>query len=510
MNFLSNKNINLTSDGNDLNDASIENLLQLFQKGLFDKTIELSGQVIAKNPYLALAYTLLSSSLSALGDKDAAIKCLLEGIKNNPNDSNLYNNLAIIYQGKKDYVNAQSYSIKSIQLNPNSSEAYFTLAVSLSYFDNMEEATKAYKNSFNKNRHNHEALLQTGNSYKDQKKFKHALEVYRKYQKLFPNRVEGFYSEGCLHIRNLKLKYGWKGYECGLKNNNRSPAQGYHEEKKELWDGKKFDGPLLVYGEQGLGDQIIFGTIIPDLLELQNNVIIKVNKKLTNFFKFNFPDITVIEEDQFLPENLYYKYISMGSLCKYFRNETSDFSRSKFKEYKAPNTSIKFKDTLSNKKLNIGVSWFSFAEKTGSKRSFSIKEISEIVSIKDYNFINLQYGDIQNQVNQIQETTNNRLNNIDGINLTDDIDAIANLIVSCDLVITIDNTMAHLSASLGKKTWIILPYSADWRWFENTNKSLWYENAYLLRQGPNKNWSNIISEITEKLKTYNEYKDELL
>ena len=105
------------------------------------------------------------------------------------------------------------------------------------------------------------------------------------------------------------------------------------------------------------------------------------------------------------------------------------------------------------------------------------KEISKVINKSKFNFINLQYGGVKDQIQKIQKLTSNALISFPEIDLTNDIVSLSNLILKCDLVLTIDNTTAHLSSSLGKETWILLPYSADFRWFENTSKSMWYKKV---------------------------------
>ena len=145
------------------------------------------------------------------------------------------------------------------------------------------------------------------------------------------------------------------------------------------------------------------------------------------------------------------------------------------------------------------MSWYTTCFTTGVNRSLSCEEISKIISLSGCNFVNLQYGKIENQIEKIQQLTNNGiLNNLD-IDLTNDINALSNLILNCDLVLTIDNTTAHLSSSIGQNTWVLLPYSADFRWFENSKKSLWYKTATLFRQNSNKNWKPTIKEILNQL-----------
>ena len=477
-----------------------EDLIKCFREQNYKESALLSSNVILKDEYNVLAYSIKGLSLSALGEKDEAIKILLVGISKNPNNSDLCNNLANIYLEKHDFNKSKEYAKKAVSLNPFCSSSYFTLGVSLNACKETNEAIMAFKKSFKLNPKNSHALLEIGNLYKDKKDFAKSLDIYRKYQKHFPSHIEGFYNESCIHLRNQRFKIGWGNYDTALKDKSRSVSSGYYEEDdKILWDGKPFDGSLLIYGEQGLGDQIIFGTVIPDLLKVQKNVILKVNNKLVKFFKYNFKNISVYSENEKIPKYSYEKYIAIGSLCKYFRNSISDFTYSTFKGFSVPKKPLELKKLFANNNPIIGVSWYTTNFKTSVNRSLSCEEISKIISQSGYNFVNLQYGKIENQIEKIQQLTNNGiLNNLD-IDLTNDINALSNLILNCDLVLTIDNTTAHLSSSIGQKTWVLLPYSADFRWFENSQKSLWYKTATLFRQHSNKNWDPTIKEILNQL-----------
>ena len=79
---------------------------------------------------------------------------------------------------------------------------------------------------------------------------------------------------------------------------------------------------------------------------------------------------------------------------------------------------------------------------------------------------------------------------------TDSIEIIKNL----DLVISADTSMAHLSATIGKETWIPLPFVSDWRWFLDQKKSKWYKNVKLYRSKKINNWESSFEIIKEDLK----------
>ena len=81
--------------------------------------------------------------------------------------------------------------------------------------------------------------------------------------------------------------------------------------------------------------------------------------------------------------------------------------------------------------------------------------------------------------------------------------SLASIINNCDLVITVDNATAHLAASLGKTVWVLLPYSADFRWMEDINPTLWYDNATIIRQKEIGDWSGVVDTICDAFKNSN-------
>ena len=493
------KESNLSSSNFPELEINNELLIKAFHNKNYEKSINFSKALLNTNKFNVLAFNVLALSYSAINQKDAAIRTFLEAINYNPNNNELYNNISNIYLEKKDYTNSIINANKAVKLNPNCSKSYFTLGVCYHALQEIEKAHSSFKKSFKLDKSNHEALLQVGNIYKDQKKFSKALEIYRLFQKLFPNLTSGFYNEGTIHLRNQRFRIGWEKYEIALKDNSRSIIDGYYSETKALWDGKPFDGTLLIYGEQGLGDQIFFGTALKDLLKIQKKIILKVNKKLLNFFSYNFKGLKTYSESDDVPKNSYEKYIAIGSICKFLRNDVSSFKNSTFKSFTVPKTKLNLRENFINQKPIIGISWYTTALKTGVNRSLTTSEISKIINFTGYNYVNLQYGNNNDQIRDIQQRTNNSLFTYPGLDLTNDFNRLSNLILECDLVLTIDNTTAHLSSSLGKKTWILLPYSADFRWLEGKTTSLWYPSAKLFRQSSNKKWDLTIMEVLKEL-----------
>ena len=341
-----------------------------------------------------------------------------------------------------------------------------------------------------------------GASLGHQKRFKPALEAFQKITDKDPNNHLAIYNQAQIHLRMGEFKIGWEKYDAGLNENLRCVTDEYFIDKREVWDGKPFKGTLIIYSEQGIGDQLMHGTLINDLMKIHSDIAIKVDYRLIGLFSRTFPSIKIFPLEKRTPDNLDGKKIAFGSLCKFLRSNKSDFENSSFKKYLVDeNIAQQIKSLMPNSPgLNIGISWFSFARKAAEVRNFSPRQVSRITETGANNFINLQYGDIQKQIYKINSQTQNPLYTVPGIDLTMNIEAVAAIIENCDLIISIDNSTAHLAASLGKPVWMPLPYWAEMRWMEKTENSPWYQNLLLLRQKSENEWENVLNMIEEAFK----------
>ena len=107
----------------------------------------------------------------------------------------------------------------------------------------------------------------------------------------------------------------------------------------------------------------------------------------------------------------------------------------------------------------------------------------------------MQYGDVDNEIENLFAETGIRVIQVKDINNMNDIDDLAALINACDKVVSIDNSTAHLAGALGKDTQVILPYSCDWRWGDALEKSYWYSSLKLYRQSQNNDLESLVSQL---------------
>jgi hypothetical protein len=147
--------------------------------------------------------------------------------------------------------------------------------------------------------------------------------------------------------------------------------------------------------------------------------------------------------------------------------------------------------------IKIGVTWRGGTAKTrGGLRSISAHELAPVLQMPGITFVNLQ-RDAADAAADLAPEFNFRV--LSFPDLPSDLDDLAALLQALDAVISVDNTVAHLAGALGRKTWILLPHSADWRWLRGESTSPWYPSVTLWRQSAPGDWVGVIERLRTAL-----------
>ena len=173
-----------------------------------------------------------------------------------------------------------------------------------------------------------------------------------------------------------------------------------------------------------MGDEILYGTMYGDLLDSCEDVTIECDKRLKNIFRNSFPKYknSFVEYGKIsLNNNLFNKYdaaIYAGSLGKFFRNKIEKFSNGRYLNVEN-NLIEKSKKQLSNLsgKINIGISWKSFKNRYSNEKSIILENFNNIFKTKNCNFINLQYGDVAEEIKNYNKKFNNKIITLEDLDL---------------------------------------------------------------------------------------------
>jgi tetratricopeptide (TPR) repeat protein len=474
---------------------NLGNALQV--KGDLEDAIENYNQAIIINPDYAQAFNNLGSALRGMSMFDDSVKSFKNAIKLRPNYVDAYSNMGEALQASGRFKEAIKSCQQAIKIDPNCSGAYYNLGNSLVDLGQIKEALDCYKEAIKIKPNYVEACLNMGNALRDLGELDSALKLFKHVVKIKPDYSDAHYNQSLVYLYKQNFKKGWFKYEWRLER--LEYTFDLQMSKKTRWkDSKK--GRVLLWPEQGIGDEVMFSSIISELYKKTDKLLVQADERLIPLFKRSFSkDIEFYSSKKSIDENDYDYHIPYGSLPEYFRQTIESFEISSKGWLKA--SDLKVKD-LKSKLITedsqnlIGISWHSTAKRTGfQKRSISLNQLATSLHSENVNLISLQYGDVDDEIENLFAETGIKVIQVKDINNMNDIDNFAALISACDKVVSIDNSTVHLAGALGKDTQVILPYSCDWRWGEALEKSYWYSSLKLYRQSKNNNLENVISQL---------------
>ena len=321
-----------------------------------------------------------------------------------------------------------------------------------------------------------------------------------------------------------RFKAGWDAYESRLKHFDLSDS-GLHifDFRFPLWEGEPLtDKTILVHGEQGIGDEIMFASVIPELIDLSRQVIIACTPSLVALFSQSFPDALVLPHDRSrsavqewknggfpgwlntISEPIDYQ-APIGALLKFFRPDESSFATScdgylvcdeAKRDYFVKQIDQRSKPSKLGRKRKVGLVWSANLStgEMGRRKSIPI-EMLEMLADNDTQFVSLQ-----NQEFGLDYKRAPRLDILDFSSDLSDFEMTAGLVSACDLVISVDTSVAHLSGALGRPTWIPLRQQSDWRYLLKREDCLWYSSTRLFRQEKEGDWEPVLTRIATEMK----------
>jgi tetratricopeptide (TPR) repeat protein len=457
----------------------------------------------------------------------------------NPNIPEAHSKKGIALNKLEEYEAAIHAFDQAILLKSDFVEPYNEKAISLYKLNNLEEALENLNKSLQINPENYNSLLTKGAILYDQKKYEYSLEVLLLAKKLNPKKSEAIINIAQIYIETGKDNLALEEFNSALAMDNDYPISSYNAAlfflqkmnfkrgwqlyEKRIYiekykkDNQIFDGLeskrlstincenkiILIKNEQGLGDQILYMSLIPEL-KRNNKVIVMVDKRLISLLQRSFPNIEFISNSSGIGNIVYDYYVLAASLGKFFRGSIEAFKNQPIRYLKAEKElTKKIKEKfVKNNKLICGIAWKSQNEQVGPEKSIKLIDYLPILKIKEIDFIDLQYGDTQEERNDIFHKYNILINHLDDIDIYNDIDGLASLINACDFIVTTSNVTAHLAGALGKDVYLILPSGRGkiWYWHDSLTKSIWYPSVNQFDISKEKNKEQIINEIANEIK----------
>ena len=405
--------------------------------------------------------------------------------KQNIDDLNkLFHQANKLYQDEK-YEEAINIYKDLLEKIPNDTALLANYASALYKTKQYQKSLNLLNKSLNIDPKHVGSLVNRGDLYKRIGEFDKAKIDLEKAVKLAPNLVDAHINLGFLYLTIKEYQKGWEHLKYRYTKLN-LPKCPY-----PYWNGElKKDKVLLILAEQGFGDTIWMARVNNYLKEKGLLPVWGVDSSLVELFNRN--NIEAYEQD-FLLQNqnkfLFDYYIYLFDMHRVL-NITPINIRNFVDTDRAY---IKTQDSLNikNDSLNIGFAYSGNKKhKNDKNRSIKLDIFSKLFD-SNANFFAIQKNvDIEKLISFEKE------NIFDTSPLLNSFADTAAVVNSMDVIITVDTSLAHLAGAMGKETWLLLPYVADWRWLQEGNNTKWYPSVKIFRQKIDGDWESVIKEIS--------------
>lgn len=494
------------------------------------------------SPTVAKYHASLGIALHRLGSAQEAVGSYRESIRLTPTEASVHNNLAAALRDTGAFAEAVVASRDAIKLDPALGMAYESLAESLKALGRYEEASAAFERAVELAPGHLQTWLGFGGLLLDYMNdfdraeycFGRALEInpnwgatyhnlgllahlrgsfaaahrhFEQAQRLSPASPLPAFSEGTLFLLEGEFEKGWSRYHLRAAMAGETPL--FSVAKTPVWNGQSLTGKsILVHGEQGLGDEIMFASCLPEIIAQATRTVVACQPKLERLFRDSFPETTILPmvpnwESDWLSRPATTDFICpMGDLPIHLRRSRESFPAHCGYLRADPVRSAFWEEKLRNlgggKK--IGLSWMGGVGKTRrSRRSLEIDQLLPLLRIPDTHFVNLQYDASAAELAEMKEQSGIHLEHWpDAI---DDYCETAALVSALDMTVSVCTSIVHLCGALSKPVWVMAPKVPEWRYGHEGPGMVWYPSARVYRQTASGEWTPVIERIAADLAT---------
>jgi tetratricopeptide (TPR) repeat protein len=406
---------------------------------------------------------------------------------------------------------------KAIALQPGFAEAHDNLGNALMQLGREKEANESFRHAITLQPGEADHHLRYANALVSQYAWDEALAQCGHALALKPGLGDAHYAIGMVRLFRQEFDLAWEHYERRLEakeyrkksfRERASTLQLY--ERLPRWRGPGESGvrEVGVWAEQGIGDEILFSTLIPELIGSGVPVRYEVDRRLLGAYQRAFPAVRFLAREEPPRAELQEasRVLLIGSLPGLFRRTRKDFARQPDKLLGAlPERVAHYRQRLDalGPGLKVALAWKSTRpDWWGRKKMAQLSDLSPILKRSGAQFLDVQYGDTVQERKALEAAAGIRLARFDDVDMFNDLEDVMAIIEACDLVITTSNATAHFAGALGKRTWLL--YLADRPPFHywahaGDHRCLWYPSVEIVTAPQITDWPSLIRHTADRL-----------
>jgi len=332
-----------------------------------------------------------------------------------------------------------------------------------------------------------------------------AAELYQKSLRYLPHNAGALHGLSTALLKMGQLEEGWRLFSNRRTTQKLEPR---HENLPVLKRAPQAGERVLAWLDEGVGDQIMWASLIPDLQQTGADIVVECEERLIPLFQRSFPGVAFMpwtKPQSPIPGAAPSAQFSISDdAAAWFRKSFDAFPGQKYLTAHAPlvqELRARYRREPLGTPL-IGISWrTSGPVKITDEKTLPLNQWGPLLYMPGAAFVDLQYGDCDDEIALAQKQFGVRIESDASIDPMSNMDAFAAQVAAMDLVITTSNATAHVAGALGVPTWVLVPhgYGAIWHWFSGRDDSPWYPATRIFRQTKKDDWGSVVDAASEAL-----------
>jgi Flp pilus assembly protein TadD len=509
--------------------APVQELLldatQACLNGHWDRAATVVDDALRSYPDEGELLHLKGLSLARAGNREHAVCVLRRAVLLRPGSAQIHYNLAVTCVELARDDEAMVHYRHCLRLDPKHRDALWNFGEMLRLREHFAEATRCFEALESQNAHYPWldyrlgcARSGGGNTTGAVRSFEHELARVDPNSPAesgpYPASALVHWEYAHLLLRAGDFDRGFVSYEHRFQAGDRTGVRCAAFESKR-WQGEPLAGKaLLIHGEQGLGDQIMFAALVPQILGeigLSGRLVLAVAPPLVRLFALAWPDAAVVPHTPQAPasgpwlDNVDFES-PICSLARW-RMPADDGLRAQPPYLRAPEheravmrARLAALAPRSCRSLKVGLMWGSNpapwdakAAARATRKSIPLAELAPLAGLPGITFVSLQNHDLA------FDAAHAAFDIVDCHEVLSDMACTAALIAEMDVVVSVDTSVAHLAAAMGTAPWLLLMERADWRWGVDEGACAWYRELTQLRQLEQGDWKPVVADLRERL-----------
>lgn len=435
----------------------------------------------------------LAHELADQGEPDEALRVASHVLNENPQEARALFLASYVFLQAERYGLAYNLLKQASLIVPFREQVWNNLGMCCMKMGRIDEARTYLNKALKVNKDNYPAMNNLALIEVNEGNPEGALKLINKSISINGEQWDVLETKGYASLMLGDWINGWDGYEAMVGNTKQRTA----EPRKDVpyWTGEAVD-TLMVRGEQGIGDEIAFASILNDI---KSNVVLECDRRLEGLFKRSFPNVTVHGtrfDERVKWDADYQAWCLIGSLAWHYRTKDSDFNGKPYLKAD-PERKLQWRALLDSfgNKPKIGIAWSGGLKDTfAERRSLNLEALLPILK-QDCTFVSLQYK-TPTELDEFESKHGIKIHHWARATQSNDYDDTAALVDELDLVISVQTAIVHLCAGLGKECWTLISNKPNWRYA--TPKYMWGDSVTMFKQ--KKNWQEPIQQVADALK----------